>query len=104
MLVSVRFPALFPSEIFSTYIGSFLYIGSLQGLHNIHGNYNVPNLAGTLGSRNSGLNGVPSAGVQQQNGSISNGRFASSNIPVALSQVQSCICVDNLKIMKKNDF
>jgi CCR4-NOT transcription complex subunit 2 len=44
-------------------------------------------LAGSLGSRNSSLNGVPSAGVQQQNGSISNGRFASSNIPVALSQM-----------------
>jgi CCR4-NOT transcription complex subunit 2 len=57
-------------------------------------------LAGSLGSRNSSLNGVPSAGVQQQNGSISNGRFASSNIPVALSQVQLCLCVGILKIMQ----
>jgi len=65
----------------------FHHAGSIQGLHNIHGNFNVPNLAGSLGSRNSSLNGVPSAGVQQQNGSISNGRFASSNIPVALSQM-----------------
>ncbi|KAL1201965.1 putative NOT transcription complex subunit VIP2 [Cardamine amara subsp. amara] len=63
------------------------HAGSIQGLHNIHGNYNVPNLSGTLGSRNSGLNGLPSPGVQQQNGSISNGRFASSNVPVALSQI-----------------
>ncbi|CAL9214089.1 unnamed protein product [Arabidopsis halleri] len=66
---------------------AFHHAGSIQGLHNIHGNFNVPNLAGSLGSRNSSLNGVPSAGVQQQNGSISNGRFASSNIPVALSQI-----------------
>lgn len=80
---------------------SFLSIGSIQGLHNIHGNFNVPNLAGTLGSRNSGLNGVPSAGVQQQNGSISSGRFASSNLPAGLSQVQSYICVGILKIMQK---
>ncbi|XP_023645535.1 probable NOT transcription complex subunit VIP2 isoform X1 [Capsella rubella] len=65
----------------------FHHAGSIQGLHNIHGNFNVPNLSGSLGSRNPGLNGVPSAGVQQQNGSISNGRFASSNIPVALSQI-----------------
>ncbi|XP_010457970.1 PREDICTED: probable NOT transcription complex subunit VIP2 [Camelina sativa] len=65
----------------------FHHAGSIQGLHNIHGNFNVPNMAGSLGSRNPGLNGVPSAGVQQQNGSISNGRFASSNIPVALSQI-----------------
>ncbi|ESQ36120.1 hypothetical protein EUTSA_v10007092mg [Eutrema salsugineum] len=65
----------------------FHHAGSIQGLHNIHGNFNVPNLAGTLGSRNSGLNGVPSAGVQQQNGSISNGRFASGNLPAGLSQI-----------------
>ncbi|CAH2038629.1 unnamed protein product [Thlaspi arvense] len=66
---------------------AFHHAGSMQGLHNLHGNFNVPNLSGTLGSRNSGLNGVPSAGVQQQNGSISNGRFASSNLPAGLSQI-----------------
>uniref|UniRef100_A0A1J3IKZ2 Putative NOT transcription complex subunit VIP2 n=1 Tax=Noccaea caerulescens TaxID=107243 RepID=A0A1J3IKZ2_NOCCA len=67
----------------------FHHAGSIQGLHNLHGNFNVPSFAGSLGSRNSGLNGVPSAGVgvQQQTGSISNGRFPSSNLPAGLSQI-----------------
>ncbi|KAJ0244840.1 NOT2 / NOT3 / NOT5 family [Hirschfeldia incana] len=51
----------------------FHHSGSVQGLHNIHGSFNVSN---------SGLNGLSSAGVQQQNG-----RFASSNFPVGLSQI-----------------
>lgn len=59
--------------------------GNLQGLHNLHGSYN---LQGTLSSRNSSMNSIPSPGVQQQpNGSFSSGRFASSNLPVPLSQV-----------------
>lgn len=33
------------------------------------------------------MNSIPSAGVQQANGSFSSGRFASNNLPVALSQV-----------------
>ncbi|CAH8297303.1 unnamed protein product [Eruca vesicaria subsp. sativa] len=61
--------------------------GSLQGLHNLHGGYNVGNMQGTLSSRNSSMNSIPSPGVQQPNGSFSSGRFASSNIPVALSQL-----------------
>ncbi|CAH8385127.1 unnamed protein product [Eruca vesicaria subsp. sativa] len=60
------------------YFGCFLCIGSIQGLHNMHGSFNVSN---------SGVNGLSSAGVQQQNGSLSNGRFASSNLPVGLSQI-----------------
>ncbi|KAJ7980918.1 CCR4-NOT transcription complex subunit 2 [Quillaja saponaria] len=63
------------------------FSGSIQGLHNIHGNFNVPNMPGTLTSRNSTLNNVPSGGVQQPTGSLSSGRFASNNIPVALSQL-----------------
>ncbi|CAN8253320.1 unnamed protein product [Cochlearia groenlandica] len=67
---------------------SFHHSGNLQGLHNIHGSYNVGNMQGTLSSRNSSMNSIPSAGgVQQPNGSFSNGRFASNNLPVALSQL-----------------
>jgi CCR4-NOT transcription complex subunit 2 len=44
-------------------------------------------MSGTLTPRNSTVNNVPSGGVQQQTGSLSSGRFASNNLPVALSQV-----------------
>jgi CCR4-NOT transcription complex subunit 2 len=44
-------------------------------------------MPGQLGSRNSSLNSVPSGGVQQQTGNLSSGRFASNNIPVALSPI-----------------
>uniref|UniRef100_A0A0D3ECV2 Uncharacterized protein n=1 Tax=Brassica oleracea var. oleracea TaxID=109376 RepID=A0A0D3ECV2_BRAOL len=46
------------------------YSGSLQGLHNLHGSYNVGNMRGTLSSRNSSMNSIPSPGVQQPNGSF----------------------------------
>ncbi|KAG2673618.1 hypothetical protein I3843_13G087800 [Carya illinoinensis] len=65
----------------------FHHSGTLQGLHNIHGSFNVPNIPGTLTSRNSALNNVPSGGVQQPTGGLSSGRFASNNLPVALSQL-----------------
>ncbi|KAH7560926.1 hypothetical protein JRO89_XS10G0141100 [Xanthoceras sorbifolium] len=61
--------------------------GTIQGLHNIHGSFNVPNMPGTLTSRNSTINNVPSGGVQQPTGSLSSGRFASNTLPVALSQL-----------------
>ncbi|XP_055829195.1 probable NOT transcription complex subunit VIP2 isoform X3 [Solanum dulcamara] len=61
--------------------------GNIQGLHNVHGSFNVPNMPGTLGSRNTAINNVPSSGVQQSGNSLSGGRFASNNIPVALSQI-----------------
>ncbi|PON62938.1 NOT2/NOT3/NOT [Trema orientale] len=64
-----------------------LLAGSMQGLHNIHGSFNVPNMPGTLTSRNSTMNNIPSGGVQQPTGSLSSGRFASNNLPVALSQL-----------------
>ncbi|KAI3507807.1 hypothetical protein L1887_22802 [Cichorium endivia] len=64
----------------------FQHSGSIQGLHNIHGSYNVPNMQGTLGSRNSTMSNVPSSGLQQPSGNLSSGRFT-SNIPVALSQM-----------------
>ncbi|GMY10748.1 probable NOT transcription complex subunit VIP2 isoform X1 [Fagus crenata] len=64
----------------------FHHTGAIQGLHNIHGSFNVPNMPGTLASRNSAINNVPSGGVQQPSGSLSSGRFASNNIPV-LSQL-----------------
>ncbi|KAG8644522.1 probable NOT transcription complex subunit VIP2 isoform X2 [Manihot esculenta] len=41
----------------------------------------------TLASRNSTISNVPSGGVQQPTGSLSSGRFASNNLPVALSQL-----------------
>ncbi|XP_043725727.1 probable NOT transcription complex subunit VIP2 isoform X2 [Telopea speciosissima] len=65
----------------------FHHTGSVQGLHNIHGSFNIPNMPGTLASRNSAMNGVPSNGAQQPVGSLSSGRFASNNLHVALSQM-----------------
>ncbi|KAK9029094.1 hypothetical protein V6N11_026217 [Hibiscus sabdariffa] len=65
----------------------FHHAGNIQGLHNLHGSYNVPNMPGALASRNSTLSNVPTAGVQQPTGSLSGGRFASNNLPVALSQL-----------------
>jgi CCR4-NOT transcription complex subunit 2 len=44
-------------------------------------------MPGTLASRNSTVNNIPSGGVQQPTGSLSGGRFASNNLPVGLSQV-----------------
>ncbi|KAE9600629.1 hypothetical protein Lalb_Chr14g0374941 [Lupinus albus] len=65
----------------------FHHTGSIQGLHNIHGSFNVPNMPGTLSSRNSAINSVPTGGAQQPTASLSSGRFASNNLPVALSQL-----------------
>ncbi|XVE59182.1 hypothetical protein DITRI_Ditri05aG0025100 [Diplodiscus trichospermus] len=63
------------------------FSGTIQGLHGIHGSFNVPNIPGSLSSRNSTLSNVPAGGVQQSTGSLSGGRFASNNLPVALSQL-----------------
>lgn len=65
----------------------FHHNGTIQGLHNIHGSFNVAPMQGTLASRNSTINNVPTGGVQQPTGSLSSGRFASNNLPVALSQL-----------------
>ncbi|CAK9169562.1 unnamed protein product [Ilex paraguariensis] len=65
----------------------FHHTGTIQGMHNIHGSFNVPNMPGTLGSRNSAINNVPSSGVQQSTGNLSSGRFTSNNIPIPLSQI-----------------
>ncbi|XP_073317386.1 probable NOT transcription complex subunit VIP2 [Primulina huaijiensis] len=65
----------------------FHHGGNIQGLHNIHGNFNIPNLPGSLGSRNTVLNNIPPTGVQQAAGHLSNQRFASNNLPIALSQI-----------------
>ncbi|XP_047047804.1 probable NOT transcription complex subunit VIP2 isoform X2 [Lolium rigidum] len=67
--------------------------GSVQGfhhsgLHNIHGNFNLPNMPGSLAQRNAAMSGLPSSGVQQTGGSIS-GRFASNNLPGAMSQTMT---------------
>ncbi|KAI3772409.1 hypothetical protein L6452_03595 [Arctium lappa] len=79
------------SASFSTQSGApspvFHQSGSVQGLHNLHGSFNVPNMSGSLGSRNSTTANVPSSGIQQSSGNLSGGRFTSNNIPVALSQM-----------------
>lgn len=59
----------------------------MQGLHNLHGNFNVPNMPGALGSRSTTINNMASSGLQQASGNLSTGRFSSNNLPVALSQV-----------------
>ncbi|KAF8010671.1 hypothetical protein BT93_J1350 [Corymbia citriodora subsp. variegata] len=59
----------------------------IQGLHNMHGGFNVPNMSGTIPSRSSTINNLQSGGVQQPAGNLSGGRFASNNLPVALSQL-----------------
>ncbi|KAI5396631.1 hypothetical protein KIW84_062729 [Lathyrus oleraceus] len=57
----------------------------IQGLHNMHGSFNIPNVPSTLTSRNSSLNSMPSGAVQQPTSSLSSGRFSSNNLPAALS-------------------
>lgn len=52
-------------------------------------------MQGTLGSRNTTINNVPSSNVQQATGNLSGGRFASNNLPVALSQVYLVSFVNN---------
>ncbi|KAG6490990.1 hypothetical protein ZIOFF_052322 [Zingiber officinale] len=51
--------------------------GGLQGLHNIHGSFNLPNVPGSLASREAAMGVVPSGGVQQPGGSIPSGRIDS---------------------------
>ncbi|XP_021713792.1 probable NOT transcription complex subunit VIP2 isoform X2 [Chenopodium quinoa] len=64
----------------------FHHTGTLQGLHNMHGSYNVPNMAGTLPSRNQTIN-VPPGSMQQSTGNLLTGRFGSNNLPMGLSQI-----------------
>ncbi|OIW08599.1 hypothetical protein TanjilG_03275 [Lupinus angustifolius] len=66
---------------------AFHHSGANQGLHIIHGSFNVPNMSSTLTSRNSIINNIPPGGVQQPTGNLSSGRFASNNLPAALSQL-----------------
>ncbi|CAK9143982.1 unnamed protein product [Ilex paraguariensis] len=61
--------------------------GTIQGMPNIHGSFNVPNMPGANGSRSSATINVPSSGVQQPTGNLSSGRFASNNLHVGLSQM-----------------
>ncbi|CAL5414545.1 unnamed protein product [Camellia sinensis] len=53
----------------------FHHTGTIQGLHNLHESFNVPNMSGTLASRNSTINNVPSSWVQQPTGSLSSGHI-----------------------------
>lgn len=75
---------------FSAQSGSaaaFNHLGTIQGLHNIHGSFNIPNMPGSLASRNSTINGGHPGGIQQPAGSLSNGRFPINHLPTALSQL-----------------
>ncbi|XP_020695529.2 probable NOT transcription complex subunit VIP2 isoform X2 [Dendrobium catenatum] len=66
---------------------SFHHSGGMQGLHhNMQGNF-VPNIPGSVASRNSTMTAVPSSGLQQPGSSISSGRFSSNNLPIAMSQI-----------------
>ncbi|XP_074577098.1 putative NOT transcription complex subunit VIP2 isoform X2 [Curcuma longa] len=71
------------------------FSGALQGLYNVHGSYNLPNMPGSLASRNVTMGGVPSGSVQQPGGNISSGQFASNNISVALTQMTHGPSVSN---------
>ncbi|XP_041993066.1 probable NOT transcription complex subunit VIP2 isoform X1 [Salvia splendens] len=66
---------------------AYHHAGNMQGLHNLHGNFNVPNMPGALGSRSTTMNNIASSGLQQASGNLSTGRFSSNNLPVALSQI-----------------
>ncbi|XP_059315181.1 probable NOT transcription complex subunit VIP2 [Lycium ferocissimum] len=80
----------FPSS-FSSQSGApsplYHHSGTIQGLHNIHGSFNIPNMQGALGSRNTAINNLPSSGVQQSGNNLSGGRFSSNNLPASLSQI-----------------
>ncbi|KAG6417955.1 hypothetical protein SASPL_120152 [Salvia splendens] len=78
-----------PSFSVQSGAGSPVYhhAGNIQGLHNLHGNFNVPNMPGALGSRSTTMNNIASSGLQQASGNLSTGRFSSNNLPVALSQI-----------------
>lgn len=62
-------------------------IGTMQGLHNIHGSFNIPNMSGSFVTRNSTINSGHPGGIRQLAGSLSSGRFAVDHLPAALSQV-----------------
>ncbi|CAJ2660793.1 probable NOT transcription complex subunit VIP2 isoform X2 [Trifolium pratense] len=65
----------------------YQHTGGIQGLHNMHGSFNIPNMPSTLTSRNSTINSMPTGAVQQPASSLSSGRFTSNNLPGALSQL-----------------
>ncbi|KAG0473751.1 hypothetical protein HPP92_015608 [Vanilla planifolia] len=56
-----------------------------SGLHTMHGSF-VPNILSSIASRNTTMTTGPSSGLQQPM-NINGGRFSSSNLPVALSQI-----------------
>ncbi|KAL2906888.1 putative NOT transcription complex subunit VIP2 [Bienertia sinuspersici] len=61
--------------------------GNYQGMQNMHGSFNIPNMAGAHPARNSTMNVAPSAGMQQSTGNHLAGRYGSNNLPVVLSQI-----------------
>lgn len=65
---------------------SFHHSGSMQGLHNMHGNF-APNIPGSLASRNPAMTAVLSSGLQQPGSSITSGRFSSNNLQLAMTQI-----------------
>ncbi|MCO5599613.1 hypothetical protein L7F22_053719 [Adiantum nelumboides] len=55
--------------------------GSIPGLHNVHGSYNMPTMPSSMSSRN------PVGAVHQPSGSLQTGRFAANNLPTSLTQI-----------------
>ncbi|KAG6527489.1 hypothetical protein ZIOFF_009592 [Zingiber officinale] len=70
----------------SAAVPGFHTSGGLQGLHNIHGSFNLPNVPGSLASRETAMGVVPSdaswSGVTNRGGInvVGNHAFSSSNI------------------------
>jgi len=51
----------------------FIHAGTIQGLHNIHGSFNVPTMPGTLASRNSTINKISHSSVHSHSGVTNSG-------------------------------
>ncbi|KAK6947735.1 NOT2/NOT3/NOT5, C-terminal, partial [Dillenia turbinata] len=63
------------------------HAGTLQGLHNMHGNLNIPNMPVTIASRNSMINGGHPSGMHQVSGNLPNGRFSLNGVPAGHPQL-----------------
>ncbi|KAI5655550.1 hypothetical protein M9H77_32737 [Catharanthus roseus] len=79
-------PTSFPAQSGST-VAVLNHSGNVQGLHGIHGNYNMSNMTGSFAARNSSVIGGPAGGIQQVSGSAASGRYAVNNLPAGFSQI-----------------
>ena len=62
--------------------------GSIQGLHNVHGSYNMPTIPSSISSRNSGIGSAPGGSAHQ-----SPGRFTGNNLSSSLAQACSFFAI-----------